>query len=359
MACLIAVNAHAAEQELKAQINALQRERVETLTKLVEVYSSQYSAGTIMCETAVGAELDLVNAQLGATDRPEAKIALLMEDLRRQRATRMAVEHSDTPSLESQVLWWQSICLYTEINLRREQKGAASQIKSLREQRTEALTKLLPILLAQYGVGTVSGDGVILAEAALVSSHSDVTDKPDSRIALLAGDVKREAEFLKTAQQRLNNRTVVEMDAVRLKSLLSATKIRLFREQSRQEDTAAQVKAAQKEREEALTANLKITESRYSAKAIGYIPVLDAKAELINTWLEETDKPEKRVALLTELEKGAAERLEIVKSEYKLCFMSEGDLLRARSLLLAAKIGLLRERSSQIRRTGNTDSRAK
>jgi outer membrane protein TolC len=68
--------------DVKAQIKALQKERVEALTRLVEVYTVQYKMGTGTFEALVGAQDDLVNAQLDSTEKPEERVALLTGHLK-------------------------------------------------------------------------------------------------------------------------------------------------------------------------------------------------------------------------------------------------------------------------------------
>ena len=52
MAGLITVNAYAAGQDVTAQIKTLQKERVEVLSKLVEIHSARYRLGIIGYEAA-------------------------------------------------------------------------------------------------------------------------------------------------------------------------------------------------------------------------------------------------------------------------------------------------------------------
>ena len=66
MLALIAVHVAAGEEDLATQIRALQKERLETLTRLVKIYTLQYKAGYVSGEVFADAETALVNAQLDA-----------------------------------------------------------------------------------------------------------------------------------------------------------------------------------------------------------------------------------------------------------------------------------------------------
>ena len=57
---------------------------------------AQYRPGTIGCEPAMGAETDLVNVQVDATEKSEERVALLTETLKRQRHSLKMTEHADT-----------------------------------------------------------------------------------------------------------------------------------------------------------------------------------------------------------------------------------------------------------------------
>ena len=78
----------------------------------------------------------MVNAQLAATDKPKARVALLTAALKGQRETLKMVEHADSVNLEADVLWWRSISLDTEIRLLSTRKSEAAQIKALKRNES-------------------------------------------------------------------------------------------------------------------------------------------------------------------------------------------------------------------------------
>jgi hypothetical protein len=65
-----AADQQAGRDENAAQRAKLQKERIEVLTRLVSVDEAQYRTGEIPCEDLIGAETDLVNAQVEAADKP-------------------------------------------------------------------------------------------------------------------------------------------------------------------------------------------------------------------------------------------------------------------------------------------------
>ena len=68
--------------DVKAQIKALQKERTETLLRLVELDVRQYEMGVTTLEALVAAQNELVSAQLEATEKPEERVALLTDQLK-------------------------------------------------------------------------------------------------------------------------------------------------------------------------------------------------------------------------------------------------------------------------------------
>jgi hypothetical protein len=63
------------------ELKALQEERIEALTKLVGMMTEQYRQGVRDIDAVLSARSRLIEAQLDATEGPEAKVALLTEQL--------------------------------------------------------------------------------------------------------------------------------------------------------------------------------------------------------------------------------------------------------------------------------------
>jgi hypothetical protein len=89
----IATPVGAAEQDLSVQIKALQRERVETLAKLVNYCKAEFAVGAMRCQEVIDAETDLIRAELDATDKPDERIALLTAHVSSQTQFLKSVEY--------------------------------------------------------------------------------------------------------------------------------------------------------------------------------------------------------------------------------------------------------------------------
>jgi outer membrane protein TolC len=110
------------------------------------------------------------------------------------------------------------------------------------------------------------------------------------------------------------------------------------------DDLKAQIKALQKERIETLARLVEVCSAQYRVGANTFLSVLGAQDELVSAQLDATDKPEERVALLTNQVKIATDVLEVVQSHEKTARATQADVCRAQSHLLDIKIKLLRER---------------
>jgi hypothetical protein len=119
------------------------------------------------------------------------------------------------------------------------------------------------------------------------------------------------------------------------------------------DDEAAQITALQKERVEILQQVVKIYLHQLKTGAEPLESVAAAQNELIDAQLDATDKPEERVALLTEQLKIAENVSDYYDSRFKSGFkISAADVLRAKSHYLTVKIKLLRE-SSKLKPVAN------
>ncbi len=119
---LIAVHDSAAEQDEAAQVKALQKERVDTLSKLVELCHADYGLGMIRCEDVINAETELVDAQMEATENPGERIARLTEGVKRETELLKIIQsrrEAERVSLAN-VYRAKSLLLNTKIRLLRE-----------------------------------------------------------------------------------------------------------------------------------------------------------------------------------------------------------------------------------------------
>lgn len=130
VACLVlaAIHIHAsaaevASADMAAQIKSLQKERVETLRKLVELYVEFYQVGKSDITPAIGAQTELVNAQLECTEDRDERIALLTEQLQSVTVFLKLAEgrFNNGMTTQADVLRAKSLLLDTKIKLLREQ----------------------------------------------------------------------------------------------------------------------------------------------------------------------------------------------------------------------------------------------
>ena len=121
----IAVPVGAAEQDLSMQIKALQRERVETLAKLVAYCKEEFAVGAMRCQEVIDAETDLIRAELDATDKPDERIALLTAHVYSQTQFLKTIEYrrqTETLGLAN-VYRARSMLMSTKIMLLQERRA--------------------------------------------------------------------------------------------------------------------------------------------------------------------------------------------------------------------------------------------
>lgn len=356
MFALIAVHVAAGEEDLATQIKALQKQRVEMLTRLVAIRTSQYKAQTVPCEDLMDAETDLVNAQLDATDKREEQVAVLTAAMKREvEDLGLAAKNDD----DTGVLWWDSIHQHTVIRGSRLVGSPSAEIKKEQKKRIAKLTELVKRYRQRFIEGLASLDAIVRAQAALLDARIDATEKPEERVALLEEEVKSEAELFKFAEAKWK----ASVDSAR--SLLLDARVRLLRGCGPKDHVAAQVHAAQKERVEALTDLVKADTDLYQtglAWSMTRIPVgpdlvnlvnaadtskAKVQADLVNAQVTAADTSEAKVLMLTKAAKAQTEYLKVVEARYRAGTVCEADVDRERLRLLDFKIRLLRERGLQ------------
>jgi hypothetical protein len=100
----------------------------------------------------------------------------------------------------------------------------------------------------------------------------------------------------------------------------------------------------QKSRVETLTELVSEYEVLAQAGRIDFYYVFDAQNALVDSKLDLAEKPEERVALLTEKMKLAEDHWERTKGRFQANRATRSDLLWARALLLGAELKLSQER---------------
>ncbi len=110
------------KQEEAAQVKALQVRRVDTLRRLVALYTLGYELGTHGVEVVVDAKTELINAQSEATDNHEDRVALLTELVKvtTERLRTTEARQKAGIATEAAVLQARSLFLDAKIRLLRE-----------------------------------------------------------------------------------------------------------------------------------------------------------------------------------------------------------------------------------------------
>jgi hypothetical protein len=352
MLALIAVHVAAGEKDLATQIKALQKERLETLTELVKIYTLQYPAGYVSGDVFADAQTALANAQLdvalvnvqldGASKLPDAIITIVENAAKKQAdATDVAVNKTPEVFVETTTdlrLWWLPRSRLV-LRLARAAKNEAD-IKEQQDALITSLTGLVENYRERYKTGTAPLETLVKVQAALLDARLDAAEKQEQRVALLEEGAKSKAELFKVADSKQ------KASACSARSLFLDSKIRMLRRCGAKDDVAAQIKAAEKERIEALTELVKIDTELWKTKWTGLATLTQAKADLANARADAADTSEAKVLVLTEAAKEQAEVVRITEARAGL-MDTQADVDRERLHLLDYRIRLLRERGPE------------
>jgi hypothetical protein len=344
---LIAVHVAVGQEDSATQIKALQRERGETLTRLVDIYTLQYEKGAVSGDVFAGAETALVDAQLAVADNPDAVATILRAALERELDDcKVASQQARAASLDryrqTDSILWSSVFSQTTIRLARALKDdSATVITWKQESRIQNLTQLVENYKERYKTGTAPLESLVKAQVALLDARLDAAGKHE-RIALLEEHARSEAELLKVAERKRN------ASACSARLLLLDTRIRILRELGAKDDMAVQIKAAQKERVEVLTELVKIDTELWETDWTGLATLTQAKADLANAQVDAADTSEAKILVLTEAAKEQAGFVQRTEARARVGFKdTKADVDRERLRLLDFNIRLLRERGLQ------------
>jgi hypothetical protein len=189
MLTLIAVHVAAGEEDLATQIRALKKERLETLTRLVKIYTLQYEAGAVSGEVFADAETALVNAQLDAAlanlqldaagKLPDAVITIVENaDAREADALKAALHKNPTVFVETgtDFLLWPVGSSKWRLTLSRAEKNKVD-IKEQQKGLIEQLTSLVENYKKRYKTGTAPLEALVRAHAALLDARMNAAEK--------------------------------------------------------------------------------------------------------------------------------------------------------------------------------------
>jgi hypothetical protein len=350
---VIAVHVAAGEDDLETQMKDLQKERLETLTKLVEIYTLRYEAGCVSGEEFADAENALVNAQLDPVlatvqlvanrEKPDSVMTIVVNAHRKSLDVTKTTFHKETGTFVetyTDSLFWNLPSSYMELRLVRAEKDEA-EIKKQQKELVKVLTRLVENCEERYKTGTLPLETLLKAQAALLDAQMDAAEKPEERVALLEEHGKNETKLFKVADSRR------KAAAYSARSHFLNTKIRMLQESSEKDDVAEQIKAAQKERIEALTELVKINKELWETNWTELATITQAKAELANAQADAAGTFEAKVLVLTEAVKEQAGFVQVIERREQVGVDSYDKVYRERLHLLDLKIRLLRERSAQ------------
>jgi len=165
---LIAVHVAAGEDDLPTQVRALQKERLETLTEVVKIYTLQYEAGKVSSEVFADAQIALANAQLdaalvnvrldAASKLPDSVITVV-ENVARKQADAAATAAQKDPAVfvetKTALLLWHLPRSHLAIRLAQAEKNEAD-IKERQKGLVNDLTELVENYRERYKTGTAS-----------------------------------------------------------------------------------------------------------------------------------------------------------------------------------------------------------
>ncbi|MCE5267369.1 MAG: hypothetical protein LLG00_05735 [Planctomycetaceae bacterium] len=334
---LIAGRGVAGEEDLATQVKTLKKERLETLTELVKIYTLQYEVGYVVTgETFAEADAALVNAQLDAAHKPDAIAAILAEAAGRQFA---GMTTAATRNQANDVFWWSLASSPTSFRVNGEGKNEY-EIKALREKQVAELAESVEKFTKRYKAGTAPLDALVKARAALLDAQLETAVSQRARAAILRIHARNDAFLLRMAEQKQ------KAAALASRALFLNAKVRVLRD-AEAKDQVAELKAARKERVETLTELVKLDAGLWSVGWTTLATLTQAKADLANARADAADTREAKIQVLTEAVKQQAEQVRVAEVRVQAGFDTKADIDRERLHLLDLKIRLLKERAPQ------------
>ena len=134
--------------------------------------------------------------------------------------------------MRKSIVWLCVLLLTPAIQAQAQPSGqdASAQLKSLMEERRDALDKAVTILSSMYRVGTATFDQVVSAMAKLADAELELAKTKDERIAVYRKQVESWRDAEKVCQARLQAGTATEVNVLEAKSERLKAEIQLLRE---------------------------------------------------------------------------------------------------------------------------------
>ena len=221
------------------------------------------------------------------------------------------------------------------------EQDPTNQIRAMQEERVGVLNKLVVVYDSLFRVGTTWTEAVISAEMDCLGARLGVAENREARIALLTKALKKYEETQKSVEH--SDAPLSEADVLWWRALYLHAKLSLLGEQN---DGADHVKLVQKEWIAALTKVAGHHELSYKVGTIDCEAFVLADVALVHAQFEAAGDREQRITVLTEAVKRETKFLDVAQDRFSKNSVGQDDVDRAKSLLLATKIRLLRERGT-------------
>jgi RNA polymerase sigma factor (sigma-70 family) len=223
------------EESARQYVAALGKSRVEMARKRWATQQAFYNEGRITIDRLVNASESLLDAELDASDKPEARIGLIQAHLARIKGIEKSEQDmlADLRGTQSDVDEIQTRRLEVEYRLAKEaeaavrkpttvpppadakpspktvdvskEESARQYIAALGKSRVEMARKRWATQLATYNEGRITIDRLVSASQALLDAELDASDKPEARIGLIQAHLARIKEIEKNDQDLLAN----------------------------------------------------------------------------------------------------------------------------------------------------------
>jgi hypothetical protein len=339
---LFAIPSAFAKNNDSAQIKALENERLQALTKLVEILRAQYLVGTIDCDAVIGVEGDFLDVQLATSSTAESRAALLAGVIKEQEKKLYRMANFSEAANQADVEWFRALLLRMKIE-GLDKTAGASEIAALRAKRIAALQKLVTILEAQYRIGTTAGSTLLQGEDDLTRAQGEPPVNLQERTTSLAEAIKREQRFVDETQERLKKGLVEQTDFDRAKAQLLATQFKLLKLQAKQDAAKINVLALERANLAEKIAERSVTQ--YKTDKLSCDVALHSEQALIAAQFDATEDVTARSEVLAQAVKKGEAFLKLAENRFEAGAVSEADVLRAKKFVLSAKIDQLRNSS--------------
>jgi hypothetical protein len=337
-----------------AVLAQMQKERIETLEKLVGMVMKKYQIGLAQFSDVAKVQEELIEAKLESTTAPDERIALLTEQMKAAQEVFDIVEKqykvgfrvSDV-DLHQTKAHLQTI----EIKLFKEKKNADSaKLEQLQKERIDVYDILVVKMMNMYmkGAGPYHDYAPFaLAQEEIIGAILDGTEKSAERIALLEKQLKLAQECYDYVDKaRTSGFGVTDIDFHQAKAQRLAIEIKLLEEKN--SGDPAKLEQLRKERSEDLEKLVKLLIKQYETAPAGakyaQAPYRTIR-ELAAAKLAVANTPAERIAALEEQLKTSQDLQDYTKKQVEVGFQrGEDALLPAKALCLTIKIMLAKER---------------